>query len=64
MNDARFKRKKHGHVPGDVHKAVKISMREGQHPDKARSKAFRRAVKDNQRAVIKRRTLREMAIDT
>jgi DNA recombination-dependent growth factor C len=66
-NDARFKRKKHGHVPGDLSKRTKIAMREGRmlpaHVTAEHAKAFRRDMQHNQRAQLKRRQLREMRND-
>lgn len=66
-SDARFKRKKHGHVPGDLSKRTKIAMREKrglpQVITDAQAKAFRRDVQHNQRAQLKRRQMREMEID-
>ena len=65
--DARFKRKKHGHVPGDLSTRTKIAMREGRrlpdHVTEAHAKAWRRDIKHNQRAQLRRRHLREMEID-
>ena len=63
MNDARFKRKKHGQIPGDVPKRVKIAMREGEKVpgvSPSGAKTFRKVVNLNQRAVQKRRARREM----
>ena len=42
--------------PGDVGKRVKQAMLEGRHPDRKRSKAFRKVHLARERAVLKERT--------
>lgn len=47
---------KMGQMPGDASKQTKASMMEGRHPDKKRSKAFKKEVRMKERAVLKRRS--------
>jgi len=47
-------------LPGDVHKSEKIAMMEGKHPEKKRSKSFKKMVRAKERAVLKRRTKKEI----
>jgi hypothetical protein len=47
-------------MPGDVSKQVKIDMLEGKHPDKARSKSYKKLVRLRERATLKRQARREV----
>lgn len=47
-------------MPGDVSKLEKISMLEGRHPEKKRSKSFKKMVRMKEKAVLKERTLKEV----
>ena len=56
---------KHGHLPGDVPKHIKIALLEkGHHPDVERApnavKAYRKRVLSKERAVLKRRFQRSL----
>lgn len=56
MDISGWKRVKHGQLPGDVPKAVKIAFREGKTKNTRRAKAFNRAVIARTRAQLKERT--------
>lgn len=69
MNDARYRRVKHGCQPGDVPKARKIAMRENRAPqvlpwgqvlDEKCAKAFRRYVIERGRIINRRRGAQEI----
>jgi hypothetical protein len=44
-------------MPGDISKQEKISMLEGKHPDKKRSKSFKKEVRMKEKAVERERCL-------
>ena len=51
---------KTGQLPGDVGKRTKQAMLEGRHPDKKRSKTFKKVLRMKERAVLKERTKKEI----
>ena len=52
---------KTGHTPGDVSKSVKQAMLEGRHPERRRSKAYKRELLKKERTVLRERTRVEVA---
>jgi len=60
MKHSLFKRLKQHSFPGDVPKIIKIEMREGKHPDKKRSKTYRKVVNMRAKATLKERTKQEI----
>lgn len=61
MQLSLFKRVKHGHLPGDVGKDIKIAMRERRWPEVIRAAIYRRDVARRTRAVLAERARREIA---
>lgn len=59
MNDASFKRIKHGQLPGDVGKQDKIKMRENANASTV-NKAFNKMVKMKAKAISKERAKKEI----
>lgn len=47
-------------MPGDVRKGTKIAMLEGRHPEKTRSKSFKKEVRMKEKAVLKQRAKKEI----
>lgn len=46
-------------MPGDVPKQEKIAMLEGTHPEKARSKSYRKQIRSRERAAAHERAKKE-----
>ena len=49
-------RLKTGQTPGDVSPQVKAAMLEGRHPNKKRSKSFKKMILARERTVLRERT--------